>query len=263
MTGAGPDDDSDPGAHETTSRCARADYFGGLVNLAARVMASAHFGQVLITSGPSTLEDAEEDWNDVKNLTWDENHCASTTIFAGDPNAALPPSSRYRDGDVPIMTTGASEGELLHLRGVGYYELKGINFRGKPLPQLLISVTPSSLRAREEQIARRQPVSKGKTVFVAGPESAPEVPADYHAMKRTLMQRRSRRFKKISSRLQQSSAGLSRSDYGERGSFRSSLTRMGDMLSFNSILAGRFQYSRSLSPPGGRRSLSPPPPEAR
>ena len=230
-------------------------------------MASAHFGQVLITSGPSTLEDAEEDWNDVKNLTWDEtNFCASTTIFAGDPNAGLPPSSRYRDGDVPIMTTGASEGELLHLRGVGYYELKGINFRGKPLPQLLISITPKQLRAREEQIARRQPVSKGKTVFVAGPESAPEVPADYHAMKRTLMQRRSRRFKKISSRLQQSSAGLSRqrsAEDGEHGSFRSSLTRMGDMLSFNSILAGRFQFSRSLSPTGGRRSMSPPPPEAR
>ena len=231
----------------THTQTNRADYFGGLVNLAARVMASAHFGQVLITSGPTTIEAAEQDWNDVKNLDWDESNCATTTIFAGSPSQGLPSSHDSDDASFSGAYDWASDGEVVHLRGVGYYELKGIDYKGRPLPQLLISVTSDKLRAREACIAKKQPLSKGKTIFIADPDNTPERPADYDALQRALSKRRSRRFKKINS------GGLSRRIEKEEvdvGSFRDSLTRLGEMLSFGSQL----QYLRSLSPPGETKS---------
>ena len=212
-------------------------------------MASAHFGQVLITSGPTTIEAAEQDWNDVKNLDWDESNCATTTIFAGNPSQGLPSSHNSDDASFSGAYDWATDGEVVHLRGVGYYELKGIDYKGKPLPQLLISVTSDKLRAREACIAKKQPLSKGKTIFIADPDNTPELPADYDALQRALSKRRSRRFKKINS------GGLSRRIENEEvdvGSFRDSLTRLGEMLPFGSI--GSRQYLRGLSPPGETKS---------
>merc|ERR1712054_219047 len=157
------------------STTGRADYFGNIVALSARVLAVSHFGQTLISAGPRKLEHAEDEWHGIHEIQW--NHKDGTALY--DIHASS--SSSTRRHEIPnIMehiknapkakkSDSDSNSDVLFMRAIGYYTMKGIT-----LPQLIISVSPSSLRAREHYVGKySSPLSGEKATFMCAPDKIP------------------------------------------------------------------------------------------